>query len=785
MSAYLVDNNLVTPDQALNINENLGSYVTRGYDYFDGKTGNLRTAERISKKLYRFLFRKQGLLKSEFDAAKWADAVTVFQQNVLNDIAADKKFGNKSKYGEDFHNQSDLAIQSYARTKGEGDLMEYIKSLESDYQKQGSQQKADTSVLERRKDVPEPIRKLLGEYEDPKISFALTISRMSQLAYQRKFMAQLKDQGMGSLFFRENDPNRPATHFVKIASDSNDAFAPLNGLYTTPEFKDVFLDVTEQNINDIGRLWMKATGLVKVGKTVLSPVTQMVNFFANPGFIINNGTILDIKNLGASVKVFIDDMKGSKGTDPILQELIEENIIDQNIVFNEIESDFGANIERDLMRNVRQNIAVKTARDFLSIPFRAYKASDDFFKAFTYYAEANRYSKSIFGKKYKELTGEDRIKIRKIASEVTKNTMPNYDRRYKAADYARMKTGNLLGNFLSFQAESIRTKINSIQIAVADIKNPETRSVGIQRMAGIMTYNAIYAGITSYLGKTAGLGLVGLLGFFDDDDEDEANKKFNLTIPDWARSTEKFARKEKDGTITFYTYGNSNPYGIWYKSMNAYQNGSSNNSSGGILSVIDEVATPFFGTEMSADWAVNTFIKEENDWGADLITWEDKARYSWEKLSPTAFKVYKDNMDENDKNNFDIYNALGIKKYNYNPTEQLGFKFRDWQTKINDLGKKKYNLEMQFANGKIKKEDAVARYEEYNNEQIEITDEFKKVYEAFIFMGADVIKLNEKANSAYINKYNSSRDFLNYLNKNSKETEKLDLKEKGKEIFSK
>ena len=785
LSAYLVDNNLVTPEQALNINENLGSYVTRGYDYFDGKTGTLRTAERISKKLYRFLFRKQGLLKSEFDTEKWADAVTVFQQNVLNDIAADKKFGNKSKYGEDFHNQSDLAIQSYARTKGEGDLMEYIKSLESDYQKQGSQQKADTSVLERRKDVPEPIRKLLGEYEDPKISFALTISRMSQLAYQRKFMAQLKDQGMGSLFFKENDPNRPATHFVKIASDSNDAFAPLNGLYTTPEFKDVFLDVTEQNINDIGRLWMKATGLVKVGKTVLSPETQMVNFFANPGFLINNGTILDIKNLGASVKVFIDDMKGSKGTDPILQELIEENIIDQSLVFNEIESDFGANIERDLMRNVRQNIAVKTARDFLSIPFRAYKASDDFFKAFTYYAEANRYSKSIFGKKYKELTGEDRIKIRKIASEVTKNTMPNYDRRYKAADYARMKTGNLLGNFLSFQAESIRTKINSIQIAVADIKNPETRSVGIQRMAGIMTYNAIYQVITSYLGKTAGLGLVGLLGFFNDDDEDEANKKFNLTIPDWARSTEKFARKEKDGTITFYTYGNSNPYGIWYKSMNAYQNGSSNNSSGGILSVIDEVATPFFGTEMSADWAVNTFIKEENDWGADLITWEDKARYSWEKLSPTAFKVYKNNMDENDKNNFDIYNVLGIKKYNYNPTEQLGFKFRDWQTKINDLGKKKYNLEMQFANGKIKEEDAVARYEEYNNEQIEITDEFKKVYEAFIFMGADVIKLNEKANSAYINKYNSSRDFLNYLNKNSEETEKLDLKEKGKEIFSK
>lgn len=783
LSNYLIDNNLVTANQALNIQENLGSYITRGYDYFDGKTGTLRTAERVSKQFYRLLFKKQGVLKSEFDADKWADAVTTYQQNILNDIAADKKFNNKAKYGEDFHSQSEADIQSYARTEGESKLMEYIKSLEAEYQKSGSAQKADTSVLKERQNVPEPIRRLLGEYEDPKISFALTISRMSQLAYQRKFMSQLREMGMGTLFFEENDPNKPGTHYVKIASDTNDSYAPLSGLYTTPEFKDVFLDVTEQNINDIGRLWMKATGFVKVGKTVLSPVTQMVNFFANPGFLINNGTILDVKQLGASIKVFADDMKGSVSTNPLLQELIEENIIDQNIMFNEIESDFGANVERDLVRNIRQNTSVKTLRDMLSIPFRAYKASDDFFKAFTYYAEADRYAKAIYNKKYKQLEGEERTRIRKIASEATKNTMPNYDRRYKAADFARMKTGNLLGNFLSFQAESLRTKINSVQIAISDIKNPETRSVGIQRMAGIVTYNAIYATITSILGKASGLGLVGLLGFFDDDDEDEKNKSFNKTVPEWARSTEKFVKKENDGTITFYTYGNSNPYGIWYKTVNAYQNGSGNNASGGLLSVMDELATPFFGTEMSAQWAVNTFVKSENDWGSDLVTWEDKARYSWEKLSPTAFKVYKDNMDENDKNNFDIYNALGIKKYNFDPTQQLGFKFRDWQTKINDIGRKKYTLETQFQNGKISEKDALAIYKEYTEEQTEITDEFKETYEAFIKWGADVKNLNEKANRSFEFKFNSSKDFLNYLNTPSQMSSKLSDEEKINKIY--
>lgn len=159
------------------------------------------------------------------------------------------------------------------------------------------------------------------------------------------------------------------------------------------------------------------------------------------------------------------------------------------------------------------------------LPQKVYKASDDFFKAYAYFQETNDYAKSIYGKPYKELVGEERARVRALASEVVKNTLANYDRKYKAADVVRKGTRNLLGNFLSFQAESIRTLINATQIGLRDVKNPETRSVGLRRLAGVMAYNTTYAVITSYLGKLAGIGLTGLLSAFNDDDEEEKKPK--------------------------------------------------------------------------------------------------------------------------------------------------------------------------------------------------------------------------------------------------------------------
>ena len=45
-------------------------------------------------------------------------------------------------------------------------------------------------------------------------------------------------------------------------------------------------------------------------------------------------------------------------------------------------------------------------------------------------------------------------------------------------------------------------------------------------------------------------------------------------------------------------------------------------------------------------------------------------------------------------------NILGIKKYNFNPTDQLRYKYNDYAALMSDLGSKKYTLEKQVESGK-------------------------------------------------------------------------------------
>lgn len=743
-SSMLVKNGLVTPSQAVTIEENIGQYVSRGYDYFERKDN--------FGKVFRRVFNK-GELKKDFDAAAWKDAVTVFHQNALDEI----------ENNPDWKDNTPQQKQAEARREGERRLESYLLSLEKDY-KAARAQGANTDILKERKDVPAPIRKLLGEYTDPRLSFALTIAKQSQMGHQRQFLQDLKAMGMGTIFFAEGS-DIPSTHTVKIASKGNQAYTPLDGLYTTPEFKDVFLDHAEAQTNDVLKLWIKATGAVKYGKTVLSPVTQAVNFTANFGFLVNNG-LYDIRNMKHGLTVFKDAfLNDSNETESkFLNELIEEHIIGQNVQLNELMSDFNSNIEADLISNLkRRSKVVKVAGKILVLPQVLYKASDDFFKAYSYFHEADSYAKAIFDKPYSELEGAERQRIRTIASEVTKNTLANYDRKYKAADFLRIKTGNLFGNFLSFQAESIRTYINSVQIAMRDLKNPETRSVGVRRLSGIMSYSAAYATITSLVGKSLGMGVAGLLSAFNSDDEDKLNERLNHVVAPWDRSTEKTFKINDDGTITYYTYGNINPYGIWYKAVNSYKNGTDNTEKGGFLAVANEITEPFISTEMSASWLLNIY-QGQDDYKKPLEGFDEYGDYTLNKLLPTAYKVFKDNSDADKNNNFELVNLFGIKKHVIDPTLGLEIKMKYYSDDMNILSSKIYGLQFKVRDGKMTPEEAAKEESKLRERMLKKTDDFKPFYDAAIFFHADPSGVNEKYRKKFKQQYNSVNEYMDYLN---------------------
>ena len=93
--------------------------------------------------------------------------------------------------------------------------------------------------------------------------------------------------------------------------------------------------------------------------------------------------------------------------------------------------------------------------------------------------------------------------------------------------------------------------------------------------------------------------MAGLLGMANDDDEDQKLKDINRYSPDFIRSGDKLAIDHGEGNYTVYDVGSLEPYGIWFKTMNAYNEGNDIVKDGGLGASVTELLSPFVEPEMT------------------------------------------------------------------------------------------------------------------------------------------------------------------------------------------
>ena len=113
-----------------------------------------------------------------------------------------------------------------------------------------------------------------------------------------------------------------------------------------------------------------------------------------------------------------------------------------------------------------------------------------------------------------------------------------------------------------------------------------------------------------------------------------------------------------------------------------------------------------------------------------------------------------------------MINIVGIKKYNIDLTDQLNFRFSDYQKRVNDIGKEIYGLQFKVADGKMSPEEAESKHKELIAKQKKMTDEFIPIMEAHVSFGAKLDGKGgvlDKGNKTYLNVFNSSRDWMPYL----------------------
>lgn len=713
LSYQLITGGFVSQEQALNIESNIGTYLTRSYKIFNEKNWAKKVPRNVRNEAYRLLVQDAySLIKEknpDIDDQEAIDRAAKIGFQELEAILA----GNSEKF--------DVG-KSAVRGK-------------------------DLGILKQRKEIPKEIRDLLGEYKDPGLNFVLTIARVASLKSQAEFLTKVRDMGMGTIFFKKDDVDRPAGASVPIAAEGSETWSPLNGLYTYPEVKEAFKEV-EKERNFLVKIYMKAVGAVRWAKTVGSIVTQVINFDSNAGFAIMNGHYR-VGKAKQSWKYLKDKLiKGEKSTDELIEKAIWLGLVGQSVGMRELKVMLQSDdIEKIALAALKEKTPIRKITNSVAKPInylnKVYGAADDFWKIYGFLNEAESLSRARYEKSYKDLSPEEMERIDLEASERTKAFYPTYDRVVPAAKVIS-KYMPIFGNFISFQAEVVRNLYNTISYVKKDLKDPQLRPLGIQRLLGITAYMSARVIALHAIAQMTGVGMAGLFAFANDEEEEQKLNDINRYVPSFMRSADKLARYDGDGVYMVYNAAALDPYAVIFRAMNALTSGGQDVEEPGLWAAIKEFLNPFteyeilFGAwidiEKNEDWRGRPISHDADPLGDQFI---DRLSYMLEMAKPSTIGFLERLFSREDKMN-ELAALFGGKGYKVDVTKGFSYKLKD-RTKEVAGAKADYYSRLKNAS----EEEKERLKEKYNRRMEAIGKKLHEDYQAAIRLGGDVSAMNK------------------------------------------
>ena len=443
----------------------------------------------------------------------------------------------------------------------------------------------DLSTLIPRKDIAPEIRALLGEYADPRINYAKSVSKMSAMIANDKLLSTIRDMGINNFIFEKD--SRPPNATVQLAGEASEVYAPLNGMWTTPEIKEAFEDAMG---GERGEGWLdkaiQINGFIKFGKTVLSPTTAMRNVMSAYFFTVANGHF-NQKYMKQAVAAFNAQVKEkvTDGESDYIKRLIKLGVLYDSANAGDIvkvmtdgkisqmlegKSNTGFDGLNKLADKTTENLRWLTAK---ATGF--YRFGDDFWKIVGFENEKAALIR----------TGMKEADAEVLAAERIQDTYPTYSRVGKAG--AWLSRFPLAGTFVSFPAEIIRTTGNMMKLAASEIKsdNPKIREMGAKRIVGMSLAS----------GGMFALSALSAAMFGVTDDEEEALRDL---APPWQKnSTFIYAGRDSDNNLRYFDMSFLDPYAYWKRPIEAMMRDQPVNEA--IASSLSDMVSPFLGTDIS------------------------------------------------------------------------------------------------------------------------------------------------------------------------------------------
>lgn len=401
--------------------------------------------------------------------------------------------------------------------------------------------KVNTEILQGRKEIPEPIRNLMGEIKEPAENIILTVSKMSRLIETNKFFSTLEKMGNGKYIFDADDAARNVDQFNVKISGTNSV---LDGKYTTPEMLKAIKEqeskfILTYNDSITGRLYknfLTLKGTSQKMKTVYSHVTHFRNAIGGMQFATANGLAPFSRSSVKTFQTLVNNIKsgGDTALDETYEKYLRLGIINTNVRVNEFRQllDTGYESTSDTLigKFTEKLQGYGVPKMLLDAPTNAYVAVDDFFKITTFNKELATLKKAM---------PNERIEVlEEAAANIVRNTIPNYDRVPKGIKALREAP---VGNFFSFPAEIIRTSSSILSQGAREINsgNPVLSRRGLKRIAGYVGTASAWGGIATQSAH--------MIGF----DEEKQKAAQVLTEAPWSKTSSRVWAQTEEGEI-FY-----------------------------------------------------------------------------------------------------------------------------------------------------------------------------------------------------------------------------------------
>ncbi len=528
---------------------NQGKYVHRSYQAFDDPNWFKRVPEKAVDAARRYLI-DQHTAKGE----------TPQEAKRLAEVALHEILKNGTAYGgfEAFIKESKLGAK-------------------------------DLSVLKKRQDIAPEIRALLGEYKDPRLNFAKSATKMARLVWNQRFLDKVQENGLGAFLFKGTD--RPPGATTQIAAEGSEVYSPLNGLWTYPEVDKAFKDALGKEKMDN---WYKAivqlNGLVKVNKTILSPTTAARNWQSAMFFSLANGhfDLTQVTKSIAGLREYFANAGDAKKL-AYLRELKELGVVYDTPYAGEMMRLLDDSQVENMLTGSTLSLAGRKAFNFAQ---RFYQYGDDFWKIIGFENEKNMLMKHA---------GMNEAEAKKEAAERIRNTYPTYSLVGKGIQSLRRFP--LVGSFVSFPAEIIRTTFNMLNYVKKDMANPKMRPLAIKRAMGM----AFAAGFTYALQALT-------KAHFDIDDDDE--EAIRLQAAPWQKNSNLvFTGRDEQGKLRYVDISFLDPYNYWKRPINAIMRGQPWQDT--TAAIGKEVFQPFFGTDILAG-TIFDILANKKDSGGEI-----------------------------------------------------------------------------------------------------------------------------------------------------------------------